>query len=383
MRPGIILTLLMSLQVASGAVAARTDEALTRAKLAELRARIGEASVGMRSDEDLRNRELMALKAIDETRALIAAEAAARDLEASEVAALRAHIDEKRKSLAARIDVQRQRLTGLVRQAHAGGRGEPVRALLDREGSDRSLRQLGYLRVLKREREQRVRRLLADAHRLEQLAEASRAADKAHALATRIDALHVAKLTTQRQRHDASLAALKTRIGARRDVLGQLARDERALMEMLERLTDILADVRADLADQSRTPMRSRGKLPWPVAGSVTQRFGATLAPGRTSDGIVIAAPRGTPVRAIGHGRIAFADWLKGFGMLLIIDHGDGVMSLYAHNESLGRDVGDWVEAGDAVATVGNSGGTSEPGLYFEVRVQSRPQDPQGWLARR
>jgi len=374
---------LLMLMVVSCAVAARTDEALTRAKLAELRTRIGEASAEMRTDEDRRNQELMALKAIDETKALIAAEALARDAEATEVAALRTHIENERKRLAARIDVQRQRLTGLVRQAHAGGRGEPVRALLDREGSDRSLRQLGYLRVLKREREQRVRRLLADAHRLDLLAEASRAADKAHAMATRIDALHVARLATQRQRHDAALSALKTRIGARRDVLGQLARDERALMELLERLTDILADVRADLADASKTPMRSRGKLPWPVTGTLAQRFGATLAPGRTSDGIVIAAPRGTPVKAIGHGRVAFADWLKGFGMLLIIDHGDGVMSLYAHNESLGREVGDWVEAGDTVATVGNSGGTSEPGLYFEVRVQSRPQDPQGWLVRR
>jgi murein hydrolase activator len=87
-------------------------------------------------------------------------------------------------------------------------------------------------------------------------------------------------------------------------------------------------------------------------------------------------------VRAVGHGRVAFADWMKGYGLLLIVDHGDGYMSLYAGNESLLKDVGDWVQAGEQVAAAGRSGGQDASGLYFELRRNGRPVDPQGWLAR-
>lgn len=379
-----IRALLAAACLAAGAQAApNPDQALTEAKLKALRARIAEASASMQATESSRQGELAAVKALDEAQALIAATARARALEATEVAAARAHVARQRDAMANQVALQQQRLTGLVRLAYAGGRGEAVRALFDRDGSDRTLRQLGYLRVLKREREQRIRRLLADARRLEHLEQASRAADRIHALATRVDALQAARLAAQRERHDAALEALRTQLASQRDVLGQLARDERALMELLERLTDILADVRTDLARQTQATAVQRGRLPWPVDGTVVQRFGAALAPGRTSDGILIGAKRGTSVKAVGHGRVAFADWLKGYGLLLIVDHGDGVMSLYAHNESLARDVGDWVEAGDVVATVGNSGGHPEPGLYFELRRQSQPQNPTAWLQRR
>lgn len=376
--------LLATLALAAGAgAAAPSEQALTEAKLKDLRARIAAASASMQATESSRQGELAAVRALDEAQALIAAAASARAIEAAEVADARAHVAQQRDAMARQVALQQQRLTGLVRLAYAGGRGEAVRALFDRDGSDRTLRQLGYLRVLKREREQRIRRLLADARRLDHLEQASRAADRVHALASRIDALQAARLAAQRERHDAALRALREQLAAQRDVLGQLARDERALMELLERLTDILADVRTDLARQTAGSALRRGRLPWPVAGSIAQGFGATLAPGRTSDGILIVAKRGTHVKAVGHGRVAFADWLKGYGLLLIVDHGDGVMSLYAHNESLARDVGDWVEAGDIVATVGNSGGHPEAALYFEMRQHSRPQDPVGWLERR
>jgi murein hydrolase activator len=98
---------------------------------------------------------------------------------------------------------------------------------------------------------------------------------------------------------------------------------------------------------------------------------------------VLIAAKTGESVKAVSHGRIAYADWLKGYGLLAIVDHGDGFMTLYAHNESLLKDVGEWVAPGDAIATVGASGGSAEPGVYFELRRDGRPVDPVGWLARR
>ena len=98
---------------------------------------------------------------------------------------------------------------------------------------------------------------------------------------------------------------------------------------------------------------------------------------------LTVAAEAGTPVVAVAHGRVAFSDWLKGYGLIVILDHGDGYMSLYAQNDSLRRDVGEWVDAGDVLASVGSSGGQSRPALYFELRRASQPIDPRGWFPSR
>ncbi|WP_147653317.1 murein hydrolase activator EnvC family protein, partial [Vulcaniibacterium gelatinicum] len=125
------------------------------------------------------------------------------------------------------------------------------------------------------------------------------------------------------------------------------------------------------------------GGLGWPVAGSLLAGYGGRLPDGRPSQGVLIAADAGTPVKAVADGRVVFADWMNGYGLILILDHGGGTMSLYAHNDALLRDVGDTVRRGEAVATVGNSGAQGRPALYFELRRNGRPVDPGGWLQRR
>ncbi|HEX7026934.1 MAG TPA: peptidoglycan DD-metalloendopeptidase family protein, partial [Gammaproteobacteria bacterium] len=120
--------------------------------------------------------------------------------------------------------------------------------------------------------------------------------------------------------------------------------------------------------------------LPWPARGNIMNHFGDSR---RGSDllwqGLRISAPKGSEVRAISHGRVAFADWLPGFGLLMILDHNDGYMSLYGHNETLYKEAGNWVQPGEIIATVGNSGGEQQAVLYFEIRHQGKPVDPQKW----
>jgi murein hydrolase activator len=111
-------------------------------------------------------------------------------------------------------------------------------------------------------------------------------------------------------------------------------------------------------------------------------RFGEHRAGDLSWNGWLIQAQGGQEVSAVAYGRVAYADWLRGYGLILILDHGDGFMSLYAHNEALLRDVGDWVRPGDLIATVGNSGGVAETGVYFELRRNGRPVNPSGWFAR-
>ena len=125
----------------------------------------------------------------------------------------------------------------------------------------------------------------------------------------------------------------------------------------------------------------ARGKLPWPVNGRVVARFGSQRGddPRAKWDGVLISASAGSTVRAVHGGRVVFADWLRGAGLLVILDHGGGYLSLYGHNQSLLKDAGDTVKAGDPIATVGTSGGQSSPAVYFAIRHQGRPADPTTW----
>jgi septal ring factor EnvC (AmiA/AmiB activator) len=111
-------------------------------------------------------------------------------------------------------------------------------------------------------------------------------------------------------------------------------------------------------------------------------RYGGTLPDGRKSEGVLIAAAAGTTVKAVADGRVVFSDWMNGYGLILIVDHGNGYMSLYAHNDALLRDAGDSVRRGDALASVGNSGGQGRAALYFELRRNGQPVNPDAWLKR-
>ena len=125
------------------------------------------------------------------------------------------------------------------------------------------------------------------------------------------------------------------------------------------------------------------GGLGWPVAADLLARYGGRMPDGRTSSGVLIGAPAGSTVNAVADGTVVFSEWMTGYGLILIVDHGNGYMSLYAHNDSLLRDTGDRVKRGDPVSKVGSSGGQGRPALYFELRRNGQPVDPGSWLQRR
>ena len=123
--------------------------------------------------------------------------------------------------------------------------------------------------------------------------------------------------------------------------------------------------------------------MPWPAGNKLIKKFGNAKIDGKiTWEGILISAKAGTSVEAIHHGRVVFSDYLRGHGLLVIVDHGDGYMSLYAHNQSLLKETGDWVSSGETISRVGNTGGQAQAGLYFEIRHQGKPTDPIKWCRR-
>jgi septal ring factor EnvC (AmiA/AmiB activator) len=289
-------------------------------------------------------------------------------------------IDAREAGVAAKLGEQRAAVAALLRSAYALGRHDTLRILFAPERVGRIARAMAYHRYLERARRTRVEALLADLRELEAVRVEQLAARDRVAASRAAQQLALTGVEEARAQREAVVRQLDARLAEQQQRLSALVRDENDLRGLLERLRDAIADIPRVLAG-AEPLSAARGRMAWPVAGRVLASFGSKGGDGRTSNGMLIAAPAGSEVRAVGHGRVAYADWLKGYGLLAIVDHGDGFLTLYAHNESLLRDVGDWLDAGDALATVGASGGSGEPALYFELRRAGRPLDPAAWLA--
>ena len=182
-------------------------------------------------------------------------------------------------------------------------------------------------------------------------------------------------LVAERDRQRRAIADLRQDVADSNRERAQLLASQQRLQQLVETLA-----ARA-VPSSAGDGLETAGNLPWPVRGQVRARFGQARAGGRMRwQGMVIAAERGAAVRTVAGGRVVFADWLRGFGMLAIVDHGDGYMSLYGHADVLYKGANDRVEAGETIATVGQSGGQGRPALYFEIRRAGEPVDPGAWL---
>ena len=187
-------------------------------------------------------------------------------------------------------------------------------------------------------------------------------------------------MTSQRNERQAIIESLSSQIDTDEKQLAELQNNRKHLETLLEKLINVLADIPADLGKRLG-PGDLKGKMPIPVKGRVKHAYGQPRTAGLRWQGWMIGAANGSEVKAIAYGRVAYSDWLRGYGLLLIIDHGDGFMSLYANNESLLHEVGDWVEPGAGITTVGTSP-LNGNGLYFEIRKNGKALDPAVWLKR-
>jgi septal ring factor EnvC (AmiA/AmiB activator) len=187
-------------------------------------------------------------------------------------------------------------------------------------------------------------------------------------------------MNQQREERNVLLAELSGQINSEESRLQELERNRQDLEALLERLSNVLSDIPADLGSHVGMT-RQKGRLQMPVKGPVRHAFGQRRVGGLRWQGWLIGTETGTEVKAVAYGRVAFADWLRGYGLLMIIEHGQGYLSLYGHNESLLREAGAWVEPGEAISVVGSNPGSGQ-GLYFELRKNGKAIDPASWLAR-
>ena len=187
-------------------------------------------------------------------------------------------------------------------------------------------------------------------------------------------------LERQAQRHEI-LAQLQDSVTGKAGQLAELEQDERQLQKLVQSLQRAITDILPSAGEY--VSLRSlKGKLHWPVTGHISMHYGERHFSGKLrSRGVHIESRSGADVHAIARGRVVFADWLRGFGLLMIIDHGDNYMSLYGQNRSLYREVGEWVARDEVVAAAGNSGGQAKAGLYLELRKDGRPFNPGSWFS--
>lgn len=375
--PGRIL-LTVAFGCCLGAADPVEDERTARAQLQELKRAIEQITTEQRRDEATRGRLQQRLREAETALGRLGEAVTEVEARIGELAARQAGLESRRQDLAAERDAQRERVVSELRAAWQSGSGSQLKLLLNQEEPEAVARLLAYYRYLARARKAQI-----DAFRatLAELAAAEAAARENRAELGRERATLVERreqLAAARDKRQQAVAALSAGIAERGERLASLEQDAAALETLLEELA---AAARTIAAPAEYQPFSAaRGAMPWPAAGQHLNSFGRPRNQGKMRwRGITISAETGTTVAAIHHGRVVYADWLRGSGLLLVLDHGDGYLSLYAHNESLLRDVGDWVNAGSPIATVGASGGRERPALYFEIRQNGKPVDPAGW----
>jgi septal ring factor EnvC (AmiA/AmiB activator) len=279
------------------------------------------------------------------------------------------------------LDVEAGELAAQVRAAYMSGRQEKIKLLLNQRDPATLGRLMAYYRYLNDYRADNIEAVTAEIRKLNELrsqiaAEVARLARLADSRYAELTELNAAQETRQ-----SLLASLKQKISDDGKEVARLAAEEQDLTRLIAELTSILSDYPIS----SEQPFsQHKGRLTWPVAGTLVHDFGQPRVGGKIQwNGVVLAAPRGREVRVIYHGRVAFADWLAGMGLLVIVDHGEGYMTLYGYNETILKNAGDWVAPGDVIATVGDSGGQQQSSVYFELRRGTRPVNPRLWVTKR
>jgi len=283
--------------------------------------------------------------------------------------------------LQARIVQQADVIAEQIAAAHKLGDQEPIKLLLNQEDPQKIARVFKYYDYFLQARSEKIASYMNNVESLTKVI--TRISSQQQALKRSQSDLkkgqeklrgRVAKRSVTLKQLDASLVSDKKK-------LGSLQRERSELEEILSAVEEAVAEMTLPANYQ---PFVSRkGKLSWPLKGRVAHSYGSQRSGELRWEGWLISAAAGTAVNAVHNGRIVFSNYLRGFGLLAIVDHGDGYMTLYAHNQELLKDTGDWVQSNELVARAGDTGGLTKPALYFEIRSQGKPADPKVWLEKR
>lgn len=311
-------------------------------------------------------------------------------------------LQQQKSELESTLQQQQQLLGAQLYQQYLHGQQSYIQVVLQQQDPSAITRDLHYFSYVSRARANLIASMQANLGKVVKLNdETANTLKEITALKTQQEQER-RELQAQKNERGQVLKKLSAQISAQRGEISKLKRDEKNLSQLVERLSRIIPKTVPRKRESEKTAPSQKsvgrnetlpgnefdggsfaalkGKLNLPVRGDITNRFGATREDSGISwKGLFIKSAEGSEVKSVASGRVVFADWLRGFGNLLIVDHGDGYMSLYGNNQALLRKVGETVKGGDTIASVGNSGGNETSGLYFELRYQSKPFDPLSW----
>ena len=289
-------------------------------------------------------------------------------------------LQKQKQSLEQQKSQQQQLISKQIRAAYQLGQQNKLKILLNQENPDELSRMLVYYDYFNKARSQEIQHYVTTIEELQKIEPVIAETTKALMDSQRQLKAEQKDLLARKDQRQKSLAKINSRLQNHQQRLKQINADRKRLEKLLEAMAESLAN----LSTPNNKPFKTmKGKLPWPIKGKLEHGYGTWRTGGKLRwQGVILEASEGTAVKAIHPGRVLFADWFRGSGLLVIVDHGDGYMSLYAHNQSLMTTLGEWINTGDTIATVGNSGGRQRAGLYFEIRHNGRPSNPQRWCKR-
>jgi len=367
-----------------GGSTALAGEQLTQAeaesRLKHLKTEIGKLKKNLENNRQAYSKEQKLLKAADLE--IQASALTLRKLDSSRLEHEQslARLHDEREDYLGSLDRRKAELANQIMAAYRLGRESRLKLILNQDSPATLSRTLAYYDYFSRSQARQIQELRQVLQTLDQMQAKINTELSGLDVVQRNQQVALDDIKKQREERQVITDSLSSRIDADKARLTELQQNRKDLEALLETLSDALADITADLGKR-RGPKELKGKLPMPVKGPVKFAYGQVRSVGLSWQGWLISAASGSEVNNIAYGRVAFSDWLRGYGLLMIIDHGDGFMSLYGNNESLLHEVGDWIEPGAAISTVGSSS-QSGAGLYFEIRKNGKALDPAAWLKR-
>jgi murein hydrolase activator len=370
--------MLLAIACASLQAAPQPDRKKAEVELEAIKAQIGRISGQVSRDQIERDRLTQELRAAE-----LSVGSAREGLERvhaehAERATRRAGLAQDQRRRVADLASARAALAGELRAAYLIKSAEPLKLLLNQQDPARVGRMFVYYSYFGHARATEIDAINAELGEIRRLDQALAAEEMRLSELEKERHVELANFEQARAQRTRVLVSLQSESRSRVQALDRLQRQKAGLEKLLHELERAVPSFPANGQDAFA---RLRGKLAWPVAGRILAHFGDTRAGGIKWDGLRISAERGAPVHAVSDGRVIYADWLAGLGLLAIVDHGNGYLSLYGHNERLFKAAGDHVAAGDAIAAAGDSGGQADPELYFEIRKAGKPIDPRPWFS--
>lgn len=378
--------------LATGLACTFNSLAAPKDDLSSLRKRIENLQKEVESGEDKKNDAADALKQSEQ--AISTANRKLRELaqQQESIVSTLNDVQHESRNTQEKIDKQQLQLAQLLNHYYLHGQHDPLRIILNQQDPNQLARQIEYFSYLSRARVALIESLRTNLTRSRELTQSYQKKNAELEQVKAEQARQKTQLENDKAARKTVLVRISQKISIQRNEIGRLQRDEKSLTQLIQRLSKpakIKPKKNVSLPNSSQPSVEPsggalyqlKGRLNLPVRGVIVNRFGSRREDsGTTWKGMFIKSAAGQDVKCIANGQVVFSDWLRGFGNIVIVDHGDNYMSLYGNNETLYKQVGTTVKAGDSIAAVGNSGGIAETGLYFEMRHQSRPFDPSSWV---